>query len=382
MKNRFFNILIPGVLLPMCLGTVYNFSQYSANIMQYFNISKFAADIGFTLIIFCLGFGAAIFGRSVEMNPKRMALISSILFITGILGLSLSTFISCLPLYYLSCAIMGTGTGIGYVSPIKQLMSVYADHKGMASGLAISGFGLGKFVAAPLYEYLLSKCQLHIAFLIIGSLFAIILLLANCLFKPDKKHVSTMQTVVPIRQLLKNKLFTMSYASVWLMFCINISCGLAIISQEKTLLLNLGFVDIALFLSITAVMNILGRFGFSTLSDYKGRKAVYHFICSFGILAALFCFTGNPVLSLIGIFLCELAYGGNFASLPTLLSKYFGSSSVSTVHAMTLTGWGCAGIFSILLANFFTINTLFIILGILYLIGFAMMEIFLTQKNK
>ena len=69
----------------------------------------------------------------------------------------------------------------------------------------------------------------------------------------------------------------------------------------------------------------------------------------------------------------------NFSSLPTLLSKYFGESSVSTVHAMTLTGWGCAGIFSILLANFFTTGTLFIILGVLYLIGFVMMEIFLKK---
>ena len=145
MKNRFFNILVPGVFLPMCLGTVYNFSQYSANIMQCFDISKFAADIGFTLIIFCLGFGAAIFGRMVELNPKRMAIVASILFVLGSLGLALATYTQCLPLYYLSCAIMGTGTGIGYVSPIKQLMSNFSDHKGLASGLAISGFGLGKF---------------------------------------------------------------------------------------------------------------------------------------------------------------------------------------------------------------------------------------------
>lgn len=380
MKNRFFNILVPGVFLPMCLGTVYNFSQYSANIMQCFDITKFAADIGFTLIIFCLGFGAAIFGRQVELNPKKMAIVASVLFVLGVLGLSLSTATQFLPLYYLSCAVMGTGTGIGYVSPIKQLMSAYEDHKGMASGLAISGFGLGKFVAAPIYEYLLANCSLPVTFLLIGCLFAVILGLSNCLFKPDPRYVSTIYTAIPIKNLLKNKFLTMSYISVWLMFCINISCGLAIISQEKGLLLNLGFTDIALILSITAIMNILGRFGFSTLSDYKGRKAVYHFICSFGILAALFCFTGNPALSLVGIFLCELAYGGNFSSLPSLLSKYFGASSVSTVHAMTLTGWGCAGIFSILLANFFTTSTLFIILGILYLIGFVMMEVFLKQR--
>lgn len=271
--------------------------------MQCFDISKFAADIGFTLIIFCLGFGAAIFGRCVELNPKLMALTASILFVLGVFGLSLSTAFQILPLYYISCAIMGTGTGIGYVSPIKQLMSAYSDHKGMASGLAISGFGLGKFVAAPIYEYLLNNYSLPVTFSAIGCILSIILGISNYLFKPDERYISTSTNAIPIKNLVKNEFFTLSYISVWLMFCINISCGLAIISQEKSLLLNLDFKEIALILSITAVANILGRFGFSTLSDYKGRKAVYHFICSFGILAALFCFTGNPALSLTRHFL-------------------------------------------------------------------------------
>lgn len=125
----FFRILIPGVLIPMCLGTVYNFSQYSVDIQQCFQVSKFYADLGFTFIIFCLGFGAAIFGRQVELNPKRMATIASILFVLGTIVLSVSAFTQFLPLYYVSCAIIGTGTGIGYVSPIKQLMSTYKNHK-------------------------------------------------------------------------------------------------------------------------------------------------------------------------------------------------------------------------------------------------------------
>lgn len=120
----------------MCLGTVYNFSQYSANIQNCFNISKFLADLGFTLIIFCLGFGAAIFGRSVELNPKKMATLASILFVVGTIGLSISTYLQVLPLYYVSCSFIGTGTGIGYVSPIKQLMSTYKNHKRTCFGLS------------------------------------------------------------------------------------------------------------------------------------------------------------------------------------------------------------------------------------------------------
>jgi len=120
----------------------------------------------------------------------------------------------------------------------------------------------------------------------------------SILFKPNPEFISTVKSAIPIRKLFKTKFLTMSYISVWLMFCINISCGLAIISQEKSLLLNLKYTEIAFLLSITALMNIFGRIGFSTLSDKIGRKAVYHFVCTFGILAALFCFTQNPVLSL------------------------------------------------------------------------------------
>lgn len=142
----------------------------------------------------------------------------------------------------------------------------------------------------------------------ISCILGAILFISLLLFKPNPELISTVKTAIPVKKLVKTKFMSFSYISVWLMFCINISCGLAIISQEKSLLLNLKFTDIAFILSVTALMNILGRIGFSTLSDWIGRKAVYHFVCTFGILAALFCFTQNPALSLIGIFVCELAY--------------------------------------------------------------------------
>ena len=97
MTNRFLNILVPGILLPISLGSVYNYSQYAKNIMETFDISKFSADIGFTLIIFFLGMGAAVFGRFVEMFPKRMSVVSTILFAIGLLLLSLSTYTGFLP---------------------------------------------------------------------------------------------------------------------------------------------------------------------------------------------------------------------------------------------------------------------------------------------
>jgi OFA family oxalate/formate antiporter-like MFS transporter len=89
--NRYINIMVPGIFLPLSLGTVYNFSQYSANIAQLFEITKFQTDIGFTLIIFFLGMSAAVFGRFIEMFPKRMSIVSTILFAAGMLTMFIST---------------------------------------------------------------------------------------------------------------------------------------------------------------------------------------------------------------------------------------------------------------------------------------------------
>ena len=129
------------------------------------------------------------------------------------------------------------------------------------------------------------------------------------LFKPNPVFISTVYTAVPISTLVKHTFLTKQYISVWLMFCINISCGLAIISQEKGLLTGLGFKEIATIMSLTAVFNILGRFGMSTASDHIGRKAAYHWVCSLGILASFMIFTGYSWLALLGILLVEFAYG-------------------------------------------------------------------------
>lgn len=380
--NRYLNIAIPGIFLPLCAGTVYNWSQYSKNISELLNLSLSYTNIGFTLIIFFLGMGAAFLGRKVELNPKKMSIIGTLLFCLGFLLLSLSLKISLIPLFFISCSIIGCGTGIIYLVPIKQLLSNFADHKGLASGLAITGFGLGKFVASPAIEYLLTAASLPTMFLVLAGAFLLIMSVCSWLFKPNPVFISTVYTAVPISTLVKHTFLTKQYISVWLMFCINISCGLAIISQEKGLLTGLGFKEIATIMSLTAVFNILGRFGMSTASDHIGRKAAYHWVCSLGILASFMIFTGYSWLALLGILLVEFAYGGNFSCLPSLLAKRFGDTCVSTVHAMTLSGWGIAGIIGPVLANTFTGSNLYLVMGGLYLFGFLMMTIFVKKDSQ
>lgn len=381
MTNRFLNILVPGILLPLSLGSVYNYSQYAKNIMETFDISKFSADIGFTLIIFFLGMGAAVFGRFVEMFPKRMSVVSTILFAIGLLLLSLSTYTGFLPLYYIGCSFMGCGTGIGYTAPIKQLLSNFSNHKGLASGLAITGFGMGKFVAAPMIEGLLATFSLPVVFLLMGLIFLVVMSFSSWLYRPNPAYISTKYTAIPYRTLIKAKFLTKEYISVWFMFFINITCGLALISQEKSLFLNAGYTAIAALMAATAIANVGGRFGMSTASDYIGRKAAYHWVASLGIMGAFLCYTQNPILLVAGILMIEWNYGGGFSCLPSLLAKRFGSSCLSTVHSMTLSAWGFAGIAGPILGNMFTDNTLYLVLALLYFIGFLGFTIFVKRDK-
>jgi len=379
--NRFLNILIPGILLPVSLGSVYNYSQYAKNIMETFDITKFSADIGFTLIIFFLGMGAAVFGRFVEMFPKRMSVVSTILFAIGLLMLSVATYTGLLLLYYIGCSFMGCGTGIGYTAPIKQLLANFSNHKGLASGLAITGFGLGKFVAAPMIEYLLANFTLPIVFLLMGLIFLVVMSFSSWLYKPNPAYISTKYTAIPYKTLVHNKFLTKEYISIWFMFFINITCGLALISQEKMLFQNAGYTAIAALMAATAIANVGGRFGMSTASDLIGRKAAYHWVASLGILGAFLCYTQNPILLVAGILMIEWNYGGGFSCLPSLLAKRFGDSCLSTVHSMTLSAWGFAGIAGPILGNMFTDNTLYLVLALLYFLGFLGFTIFVKRDE-
>lgn len=371
MPSKWLNCAIPGVALTTCIGSVYCWSQFSQNLMAVFGLSKMMTDVGFTLIIFFLGMFAALFGSTIEKNPRIGAWLSTAVFITGFAMLGISVDAVSVPLFYVSTALIGAGTGIGYVTPVKTLMAFFSDHKGLASGLAITGFGLAKFVAAPVIEFLLANVSLSHMFYIMGAIYAAVMTGSSLLLrKYPKAETEFGNRSFSYKLILKSK----EWWSIWFMFAVNISCGLSIISQEKSILSALGITAIAAILSGTALSNSGGRLGFSTLSDKIGRKAAYHFVCSFGILGALFCVTGSPVLSVLGILLCEAAYGGNFSVLPSLLAKRFGMGNASRVHAMTLTGWSVGGIVGPLLANTFTGSTLYIVLATLYFIAFTVME--------
>lgn len=296
---------------------------------------------------------------------------------------------------------MGIGLGTGYLSPVKTLMLWFQDKKGLATGLAVAGFGAAKAIASPIMNSMLTglskniqmtevqfealdesaKAGLTVAgglvihadgtpymisdgtgvwkmFLVLACIYFIMMLAGFFLLaKPaDWVEPQSVGEKPKILEKLKTRPFT-NYIGIWLMFYINITCGLALISQEKMIVQCIGLGSfIGIISSCSAVFNAAGRVGFSSLGDkMKDRNTIYKLIFILSIFfTALVILTkgiqngkGNilliiPVMALI--MFINAGYGGGFSNLPTLLSDHYGMSNISAIHGITLSAWAFAGL--------------------------------------
>ncbi len=263
-------------------------------------------------------------------------------------------------------------------SVFKQLIAdrLHASPASVEWGfsLAIFFLGMSAAFASPLMEYLIGTVGLVSMFFILAAVYAVMMFVGFLLIKrpagwvydPATSHVSR-------KTILKKPVFW----GIWIAFYINITCGLALISQEKDILhdvlrafpqyANLSPAKFAaaisgiigLVLAVDSVFNTAGRVGFSTLSDHlKRRETVYQVIFIMSIAVCLLqIFTnsiGNALLwaVLAMLFLVNAGYGGGFSTLPVLLDQHFGTKTVSTTHGLTLSAWAFAGLSGNQLASF------------------------------
>lgn len=181
MSKKWLHGAIPALLIHGCIGTVYCWSLLYDYIKESITGN---CTWAFSLAIFFLGISAAFFGPLVEKNVKKAATISSILFGSGMILSGVACYINSMPLLYLSYgAIMGTGVGIGYITPVKTLMMWFKNNKGLATGLAIMGFGLAKVIATPLLNWSIERCGIYCTFFSFGVWYTLIMLLAAILLK-------------------------------------------------------------------------------------------------------------------------------------------------------------------------------------------------------
>ncbi len=365
LSNKWTRAAIPALLIHCSIGTVYCWSTFKEAIATKIGMSTFAVGWAFSLAIFFLGMSAAFAGKMVEKDIHKSSLIACICFTVGMIGTGvaiqfLTGWLALIAIFLCYGCIMGIGLGVGYLTPVKTLMLWFDKQKGLATGISIMGFGLAKAIATPIMELLQTKFGISWMFYILGAIYFVMMFIGHLILKKPEGWVE------PDEKREKFKMLSMfkdkTFLGIWLMFFINIHCGLALITYEKQIL-NTAFAGMAILAaivsivpSVTAAFNALGRIGYSTISDkMKERNTVYKIIfisCIIITLVSLifFAITNGPKSIIYGIIVILLlvtvnfGYGGGFSTLPALLSERFGMKKISKIHGLTLSAWAVAGL--------------------------------------
>ena len=382
-QNKWVRAAIPALLLHFSIGTVYCWSMFSQEIAEHIGFSKGATEWAFSFAIFFLGMSAAFLGNVVEKDIHKSSLIAAITFALGMAGtgffiyyggLHKGSLVSLIGIYVCYGFIMGVGLGTGYLSPVKTLMLWFKDKKGLATGLAVAGFGGAKAIASPIMQLLMNKLGdsgIYKMFFILAAVYFVMMFAGHLLLaKPADWHEpQSKEKSQGIMATLKMRPLS-NYVGIWLMFYINITCGLALISQEKMIVKCIGLVGIAGIIStISAIFNAGGRLGFSAWADHlKDRNTIYKliFILSIAFTGLVILTSGIQkgegnifliILVLALIFMVNAGYDGGFSNVPTLLSDHYGMGSISAIHGITLSAWAFAGLTGNQIATLIVNNT-------------------------
>ena len=369
-ENKWLRGAIPALLIHCSIGTVYCWSIFSQEIADYIGFSKAATEWAFSFAIFFLGMSAAFLGNIVERDIHKASLISTVTFAVGMAGTGFfiwyggahpGSLLALIGIYVCYGFIMGIGLGTGYLSPVKTLMLWFSKQKGLATGLAVAGFGAAKAIASPIMQALLANLGeggIYKMFYILSAVYFVMMFIGHLLLKkpegwhePQKKEKGQGILAIIKTRPLRN------YVGIWLMFYINITCGLALLSQEKAIVKCIGMASaVALVSTLSAVFNAGGRLFFSGIGDHmKDRNTVYKLIfvlsIAFNVLVLLTGGIGNgaenklsAMLVLLLIMVVNAGYGGGFSNVAPLLSDHYGMGSISTLHGITLSAWAFAGL--------------------------------------
>lgn len=355
--DRWVHGAIPSIAVHLSIGSVYAWSVFANPVMEALDITYTQAQLAFSIAIFFLGTSAAFLGDFVsKYGPRVSAKISAICFAIGLIGAGFAVQAGSLPLLYLFYGVIGgIGLGTGYITPVKCLVSWFADHKGLATGLAVMGFGFASTIAAPIIQNLIEIVGLKYTFIILGIVYGIIIMTSSFLIKmPPENHLKPVgndgKPLVSLRrQYTANEAMkTWHFYVMWLMLFVNITVGIALLAVASPMLQENVGLSVGAAAGIVGVMSIFnggGRFFWATISDYIGRPKVYTGFFIMQIIAfLLLANTTNALLFQVLLFLIMTCYGGGFSCIPAYLSDVFGDKDLSAIHGRILTAWAIAGL--------------------------------------
>jgi MFS family permease len=369
--------LVPPAALAvhLSIGQVYAFSVFKNPLVAHFDSSLTAIGIIFSIAIVMLGLSAAFGGTWVEHNgPRKAMALSMVCWVSGFLVGALGIAADQLWLVYFGYGVIGgIGLGIGYISPVSTLIKWFPDRPGLATGLAIMGFGGGALIASPLSTSLLTRYAVVPAnglvqsFLTLAVLYAVVMSLgawvvrvppagwAPAGFTAATEHQG-MRTAASVTAASAIK--TPQFWLLWVVLFCNVTAGIGILEQASPMIQDF-FSDVdpkeaAGFVGLLSLCNMGGRFIWSSTSDLIGRRNIYVVYLGVGaVLYAVLAFAGTSSMALFVITAGAILsfYGGGFATVPAYLKDMFGGLQVGAIHGRLLTAWSAAGVAGPLLVN-------------------------------
>jgi len=360
MKNRWL-IAASAVGIHISIGSVYAWSVYTKPLIEQFGWGLKETQFTFSLAIFFLGTSAAFLGHFLEKHgPRKSGLVAAIFFGLGIAGSGLAIKLASLPLLYLSYGVLGgIGLGIGYITPVSSLVKWFPDRRGLATGLAIMGFGFAALISSPIIVRLIDSVGIANTFFIMGSAYFLIIFISSRYLSPPpagwvpegmkaKVQAGKAKIAEDLSELTANEAVkTKRFWYLWAMLFINITCGIAIISVASPMaqeVAGLTPVAAAAMVGIMGLFNGGGRIGWASFSDYIGRPNMYTIFFSLQIVAYFFLpGMRNAMLFQAVIFIILSCYGGGFSTIPAYIGDMFGTKQLGAIHGYILTAWAAAG---------------------------------------
>jgi len=389
--------LVPPAALAihLCIGMVYGLSVFWKPLTQVLGVTASGpgdwtitqVNLTFALGIFVLGSSAALFGRWLErVGPRRAGVAAAFCWGGGFLIAALGVRLHVLPLLWLGLGVIGgCGLGLGYISPVSTLIKWFPDRRGLATGVAIMGFGGGAMIGAPLADRLMkhfaspTSVGVWETFVVLGVIYFLAMLAGAFGYRVPPKDWRPTGWTPPVNRTAAQTTRhvhvdvawkTPQFWYLWAVLCLNVSAGIGVLSLASPMIQEIfggrligttgALADLtvaqkaqvatigAAFAAVLSFFNILGRFLWASASDYIGRKVTYAIFFLLG--AALYASVpsagkAGSVAVVAGIFCVILTmYGGGFSTIPAYLADLFGTQFVGAIHGRLLTAWSIAGL--------------------------------------
>ena len=361
-KNRWL-IALSAIAIHLSIGGAYAYSVYKLPIVTEMGWSETNVTVAFTIMMGLAGFSAALFGGLVEkMGPRKSAMVAALLFGAGQAGAGVAILMDNVVLYWLTYGLLsGLGMGIGYIAPVSTLVKWFPDRRGLATGMAVLGFGSGALITAPVAANLMEGVGISTTYFILGVSYFILMILGASYIAPPakdympegmkqaaasgKKKVKLDLAQMTAKEAVKTRQFWM----LWAMHLVNVTAGIMMISVASPMaqeIVGLSVAGAATMVGVMGLFNGGGRLLWAAFSDYVGRTNIFVIFFTIQVITfAVLPFTTNVILFQAFIFLVVSCYGGGFSNLPAYASDLFGTKQLGVIHGYLLTTWSLGGIF-------------------------------------